>query len=294
MSLVGKIFSVLALILAVFYVGITTALVSLQENYRKQMVNQKADYDTKLQVAKQDYGVLEHKYTALGKERKRLNDENSRLLGENRELRSEWAESAAVNRVQMNIIEDQEKELARRNDQVEGYRTALREKVGQNDRLDELIAGLNGDKKALQAARDEFQDRLTKTENDRENALKEIEKLTEDLTRHVQIGEKIKAERPDVWAEAITRTRKLPPKQAIRGKVTAVDTKLGLVVINAGQRHDVQKDYAFIVFRGDRYIGRVVVDEVFPDVSAAHYVKEDMKADVEVGDDVTTKLVVDF
>jgi len=43
-----------------------------------------------------------------------------------------------------------------------------------------------------------------------------------------------------------------------------------------------------------RYVGRVVVSQVFPDYCAARYSKPDMRGDVEVGDDVTTKLVVDF
>ena len=63
-----------------------------------------------------------------------------------------------------------------------------------------------------------------------------------------------------------------------------------LVVINLGERHGVKKGSTFIVFRKDRYVGKVIVDEVFPDVSAAHHDREAMKGDVEVGDDVTTKL----
>ena len=293
MSLAGKIFAVLSLVLAIFYVGITTALVSLQENYRKQLVNVRSEHKRVTDKAKQDYGDLEHKHTAVTKERNRLEKEFNKLTGEVDNLRKEWAEAAALNRIQQNIIADQEGEIKRLDAQVDSYRTSFTDRSKDNDRLNEKIAGLEDDKAKLTVARDTFQDRLTNAEKDRDNALKEVEKLTEDVSHYVNILTRIKDQRPDVYAEGV-RSEVIHPKKAIRGKVTAVDKKLGLVVINAGQRNEVRKGYSFIVFRGSTYVGKVVIDEVFPDVSAAHYSRPDMRGDVEVGDDVTTKLVVDF
>ncbi len=293
MSLAGKIFSVLAMILAIFYVGITTALVSLQENYRLQLVNQRAKYEDDLDAQKKAYKSLQYKHNALTEDRDRLATENQTLAGEVNTLRDEWAEAAALNRIQQNIIADQDQEIKRISDQVDSYRTNFIDKSKENDQLNEKIAGLEGDKRKLTVARDGFQDRLTAAEKTRDNALKEIDKLTEDVNHYVSILARIRDQRPDVYAEAL-RGEVIHPRKAIRGKVTAVDKKLGLVVINAGQRHDVRKGYSFIVFRDDDYVGKVVVDEVFPDVSAAHYSRPDMRSDVEVGDDVTTKLVVDF
>ena len=76
-------------------------------------------------------------------------------------------------------------------------------------------------------------------------------------------------------------------------RVTAVDAKRGLVVINAGQHQGVAKGMTFIVFRGDRFVGKIIVDKVFPDVSNCRYGKI-MREDVQVGDSVTTKLEIDF
>jgi len=293
MSLVGKIFAVLALIIAVFYVGITTALVSLQENYRQQLVDERAKHKQALDVEQQKYRTLESKRDALSDERDRLAKEATRLEGENKNLRSEWAEALAVNRFQMNIIDDQEKEIRRISDVNTDYLNAIRDKEKVNDTLNERIAELTRQGTELRKARDAFQDRLTETEKDLASALLEIEKLTEDAARYVGIIDHIHREAPDVLRAARTKEI-IPPKKAIRGKVTVVDKKLGLVVINAGQRAEVRPGYSFIVFRGDKYIGKIVVDEVFPDVSAAHYSKLDMRTDVEVGDDVTTRLLVDF
>ncbi|MBL7223540.1 MAG: hypothetical protein ISS72_06795 [Candidatus Brocadiae bacterium] len=293
MSLAGKIFSVLAFILAVFYVGITTALVSMQDNYRTQLAKAEQKH---VKTVEQKDGLIadwEHKHNAIDKEARLIDGKNRMLAAENQELRSEWAEANALTTVQRNIIADQDQEIKRLDAQVDSYRTNFMDANADIKRLGGVIAGLEGDKKALIGARDTFQERLTACEKDRDNALKEIEKLTEDVTRYVALLSDLREQRPDIYAELI-RKDIIEPKKAIRGKVTAVDQKLGLVVINAGQRNDVRKGYQFIVFRGNKYVGKVVIDEVFPDVSAAHYSRPDMAADVEVGDDVTTKLAVDF
>lgn len=78
----------------------------------------------------------------------------------------------------------------------------------------------------------------------------------------------------------------------IRGKVVAASKFHGIAVLNVGETHGVRPRYAFIVYRGDRFIGTLVVDDTFPDMSSAHYGKT-MKAHVEVGDEVTTKLVAE-
>jgi len=78
----------------------------------------------------------------------------------------------------------------------------------------------------------------------------------------------------------------------IRGKVLKVDKLLGVVIVNVGQVNGVRPRYGFIVRRGDRLIGRIVVDETYADMSACHYGRT-MKAHVEVGDEVTTRLAPD-
>ena len=78
----------------------------------------------------------------------------------------------------------------------------------------------------------------------------------------------------------------------IRGKVIAADKFHGVVVINVGELNGVRPRYAFTVYRGEKFVGTIVVDDTFPDMSSAHYGKT-MKGHVEVGDEVTTKLVTE-
>ncbi|NQT85588.1 hypothetical protein HQ560_02420 [bacterium] len=134
--------------------------------------------------------------------------------------------------------------------------------------------------------------RLGHSPNDMARAKEEIRRLKAELAYANDLLAKLKAVHPELWFE-IAPGDGHRPTPMIRAKVTAVDPKLGLVVINAGQRQGVTKGMAFIVFRADKYIGKLIVDEVFPDVSACHYDRPSMHGDPEVGDDVTTKLEVE-
>lgn len=88
----------------------------------------------------------------------------------------------------------------------------------------------------------------------------------------------------------VGRIRGRTPIATIRGRVTAVDKPLGLCVVSVGYLHGVRSRDTFIVHRGEHYIGRIVIDDVYPDYSAARYGRE-MRADVEPGDRITTRLL---
>jgi len=294
MSLAGKIFAVIAMVLAIFYAGITAALMSLQENYKQKWADEKALHDrTKLdwENNKKDLeGIIAQREGELF----RAKNQVGRLLGEVNELRSEWETAAAINRFAMAVIEDQEDQIALLNARVDRYNEDLKATRDDNDKKQAEIDALNAKYTELLKNRDALQDLLTVREKDLTNALKEVQKLTDDLAMANDMLARLKEKDPETYAGLLRPDTQLRPKKVIRGKVTGVDKNLGLVIINVGQRHDVVKGYSFIVFRGDEYIGKIVVDEVFPDMAATHYDRPSMKKDVEVGDDVTTRLTIDL
>jgi hypothetical protein len=304
MNLAGKIFAVASLVVAVFYAGITAALVSYQENYKQRFVDEeKAHEDTKVSLGneladrKTLYDQLEHAH-------RRLKDEKGLVDAEVNQLRNEWTEAARLNKACLACIRDQEQEITNLLDRVERVNTDLKDQRAETDKLKAERDDWKAKHVELLGNRDKLQDLLTIKENDLSVGLKEIERLNSELGEATEIITRINDSYPDLVADARKRAPIVKePKggKVIRGKVTGVDKNLGLVIINAGQRHEVRKGYVFIVFRGDQYIGKVVVDEVFPDMSATHYSREDMKRDkdgtvigVDVGDDVTTRLTIEL
>lgn len=293
MSLAGKIFSVIALVVAVFYAGITAALMSLQENFKQKWSDEKALHDRTKAEADRDRADLK---TIIGQregELARAKEEARILRGERDELRKEWEVAAGINRFAMQVINDQEDQIALLNSRVDRFNDDLKASRAESDAKQRQIEDLEAKGRKLLENRDALQELLTVREKDLTNALKEVEKLTGDLAVALDMLQRLKERDPETYTTLLKTDTQIRPKKVIRGKVTGVDKPLGLVILNIGQRHDVVKGYSFIVFRGDEYVGKIVVDEVFPDMSAAHYDKPSMKKDVEVGDDVTTRLTFD-
>jgi hypothetical protein len=300
MSLVGKIFAVLSLVLAVFYAGITSALLSVQENYKQQLASKITEYDKKLEDKDNELKSRKNMYDQLQGEHTILQRDYARLLGENRELSNEWAEAAAVNLYSKNIIDDQEAYIGRLENQWNVAKQELLDKVKAVDNRDETIKGLNTRIAALVADKDSLADFLKQRDFALKNAETELRKVVNDNTYNTGLLVTLKEQRPDIYHDLITNKLAggggaIQPREVIRGKVVAVNKQAHIVILNVGQRHGVQKGYSFVVFRGSEYVGRVIVDDVSsPDQSAARYDAKWMKSDPEVGDDVTTKLAAEF
>jgi len=294
MSLAGKIFAVISLVMAVFYAGITAALLSLQENYKKRWADEREAHErTKTDDATKYADLLKTKNGLEGLLELAKKD-NLELRGQVREVTQQWWDAARINKLLQADVENQENQIALLN--------------SRNDHLNDDVAELNKQISAKQAEiktltdrntelaknRDGLQDLLTVRERELTNASKELEKVVGDLAQANDMLQRLKERDPQAYRDLLLPSHVVQPKIVIRGKVTGVDKGLGLVILNVGQRNQVAKGYSFIVFRGDEYVGKVIVDEVFPDMSATHYSRPDMKSDVEVGDDVTTRLMIDL
>ena len=84
------------------------------------------------------------------------------------------------------------------------------------------------------------------------------------------------------------RLRTVPdPQASLAGKVVAVHLGVGLVMLNLGESHGVEKGMSFVVRRAKDYVGLVVVEEVFPDMASARIDTRFQKMEVREGDDVT-------
>jgi uncharacterized protein (DUF3084 family) len=112
-------------------------------------------------------------------------------------------------------------------------------------------------------------------------AKKEIKKLADSEERLLA-----------VQTELRNRGVAVPPVQlpVINGRVVRVDTGLGVAVIDKGSKDQVKPNSEFTVYRDNIYVGRLVILDVQPDISAGRVrLLADGKA-VEQGDKVTTQI----
>ena len=75
----------------------------------------------------------------------------------------------------------------------------------------------------------------------------------------------------------------------IRGRVTAVDSALNIVILSVGRDDAVHVGYVFTVFRGDEYVTKLVVDKVEAAWCSGYSVREMEKSPPVVGDVATTR-----
>ena len=75
----------------------------------------------------------------------------------------------------------------------------------------------------------------------------------------------------------------------IEGFVAGVDEKLGLVILSVGSDDDVEVGFEFTVYRRDKFIALVMVENVQEDMSGARVIHLDKGAKVRAGDSVTTR-----
>ena len=295
MSLVGKIFAVISLIIAVFYAGITAALVSMQENFRKKHLNAEAEHKQAEDRWKDIEKNLNDKIGRHETTIKGLNDSLTAANGELKQRRQEW-------RTNNDTIDMQKNEIAALNATVKKLENHLDTFLNDNNNKKKEITRLEGEVARVNGERDVVEKKYKEVFQERDKwwancmrAQKALITLKKDYEFLDSIVVRLKERDPELYRDLLTVTGEKKVEELIRGKITAVDKDLGLVIINRGQKNGVQPGMVFIVYRGDKYVVKVRVDEVFPDVAAATYVpgSKAKGMDAEVGDDVTNRLSVE-
>ena len=76
---------------------------------------------------------------------------------------------------------------------------------------------------------------------------------------------------------------------ALAAKVAAVDEKVNIVILSIGSDDNVKVGYEFTVYRGNKYVGKVVVEDVQKDHCSGYSKKDLQSGEIQVGDDARTR-----
>jgi hypothetical protein len=104
----------------------------------------------------------------------------------------------------------------------------------------------------------------------------ELERKDDDLNSNVE-----NQENPSQVASV-----PMEPISIIMGFVTGVSTRVNLIVINVGDKQGVHVAYKFTIFRGSSYIGRLIVEKVYPQQSAGRVLLDETIEKAKEGDSV--------
>jgi len=261
MSGLGKIFVVLNLVFSLVIVGAAAAYLSHADNWKSK------------------HDELNGKFSALGQERDQAvsdRDTQKRLLSEEIAAKQNEIEDLKIKvddtstQLKDERIDNQQlrDDVTRINSTLQNFQTNMNELQSRNNELVDMNTQLRSDALDAQQAQKEAEDELMRVQDELQQAMGRIQELETQLTALQREKEDLSNTLNVAQAQGFNATDAtgMPDIDAF---VEDVNNEEGFVILNVGANDQVEKGYTFQVYRGDRYLGEVVVDDIFEQSCAA-------------------------
>jgi cell division protein FtsB len=274
MNFVGKVLVFIILGMSLVFMGFAVSVYATHKNWRNEV---EANLRPKLEKAKAENTELQAQREKLESEknteiqakadalvklethRKTLEGENAQLIKERDDISSKEKEAVAA-------LESSSQNLQKLVTEVEGLRTEIRTAQDERDKQFAQVVKLTDEMHASEGE-------LTR--------LKEREK---------QLAAQVAQARALLnlaGMDVNTPLDKSPP--TLRGKVLAINDEK-MIEISLGSDDGLRVNHTLEVFRGNKYIGRVIVLNTTTDKAVAKILPEYTKTPIQKGDDVATRL----
>ncbi len=273
MNLVGKIFIVIVLFFSIVFFAISVTVFQTHRDWRDIAIKNK----TKVEEL-QDRVKLYQSEIEAQKDRLALEQAARRFALSS--LQSKWEQSEA----QLQVLNEQYGKL-----QAEaGTLTTIVSTSSQTlESTLKLNEGLRKDLRDTQQARDGIFAQvvgLTDVKNSLEGTSQILKERNDDLNRLYTLA---KHWLDRVGIDMFSPVDGKPPK--VEGQIVSVGAK-DLLEITIGSDDGIKKGHTLEVFRGSAYLGRVIVQETWPDRAVVQIIPEFRRGIIKVGDRVATKL----
>lgn len=282
MSALAKVFVVVNFVMAVFFFGASATLFLTKVDWKAAYDTYKKSSDVEVNRLRDHQGELSATNDRLTSDLASRTADLDATSADNKKLTERLASSDNEIKIardqvnQVNVVQaEQSKQMTA---QVE-RNTALEEQLSQATASREAALGdmaqANEERNSIKLDLDKAQGELhaMRVSMDELNSSHEELQLRYNYLAARCPGGKI---------------TELPPP--IDAKIVAVDAKAKLVVLSVGRNQKVAKGYNFTVYRGNSFVGKVLVFEVYPDLSGARILFTKEGASVEQGDSASTSL----
>ena len=274
MTLLGKIFTVLIFIMSVSFCILAVATFATHRNWKNDAMVRKAEIE-KLQ------GELKDKSTEI------LNAKNE-LAIEQASRRSALATLQAKLSLLLADLTKYTEELSQKNSQ-------LTEETQAANVAEQSLAAITAEtaklREEIRLAQQDRNDQYLKAVS-LVDKLNQAEALREQLEiRNVQLQDLYGqldrvAKRMGFSRDSLVSA--IPPK--VDGVITAINEAQGLVEVSIGSDDGLKKGHMLQVFRGDTYLGQIILREVNKDKAVGDIDKKMQRGRMKKDDNVTTKL----
>jgi chromosome segregation ATPase len=281
MSVVAKILVVLNLFLAIGFLGASATFLGVQENYKVQLAETKADLQSKIDD---------------------LDANNQKLARDLSDQQALTAEKEANNEGLTAAAEVKEQEFAR-------LREVHNQLLGQYERLSQTakdlqstIDSLNADKNRLINEKDAALGEKRTAVDERNTAVTEQKRLENEIAglqdQVAELEKRIVATSKQLedtnlvvalYRQKFGEIGNAMAPEAIAAVVAAVNNDLNIVLLSVGRDDKVKEGYEFTIYRGSEYVATVVIDKVEKDHCSGYSKKEVERLPIAVGDKGTTR-----
>ncbi|MFZ5829317.1 MAG: hypothetical protein ACOY3P_04480 [Planctomycetota bacterium] len=287
MNLVGKIFTVMILVVSLVLASFAVAVYATHKNWRLAVDNPTASPEHPLGLKQR----LEQVQTEL----QDLEAKREILAGELEKEKAARADVRAKLETEVNRLRDQAQQLEDANQKIEAARTAT---VTQ---LETALADLGH----VSEERNQLRTSIDQALQDREKHQTQVVRLTEqvhqlnlELTRLKSLNDTLAAD--FARAQKVLQHFDLSKDMDISGTPPVVEGVViatpgnGVVEISIGEDDGLQRGHRLEVYRSNgnttNYVGRIEIVRTYPERSVARILPEFQKANVLEGDLVASKL----
>lgn len=278
-----KAFIIVNCILSILFFAVSIVLLAHQFDYRSLYL------ETKFEAAETQEELSNQKEEALHSAEKYEKERSialEQLNVKTQELKNE-----------IERRKDKESQLAYYMEQMKDVQTNIKD---INERLaekDNRIADLEKEKDNLKLVKEEAikdredakeeQQRLELALSDLQGEMAEKEKLLQKSEKELSEARMIIKSVQDNGVNIPSLFQRTKP---MNGQVVAVSKEVNIVMLSVGEDEGVAKGDKFTVYRGSQFIGQVVVEEPYKDMSAARIIKDMTTKEIQKGDSVTTRI----
>ncbi|MCO5165324.1 MAG: hypothetical protein M9894_03025 [Planctomycetes bacterium] len=287
MSLLAKIFIVIQTVLVMVYLGMTATLYQHRRDWRTSYQKLKTRYTTMVSRSQKEIQALRTFVIA----------KDELVASKEREVRS------------LKTSLDQQVALAQRNNQLLQEKTVEFNQLNQNmTRLSQRLEEALQFNRQLNDRKSELEGLLEVATNRRATAEGQVARLTTLTTSLEQDLADLRGQFADTRRQL--REKELlismaqgagvdfellvpgPPVPAIDGNVVAVKTDVSppLVLLSVGLDDKVERGFHFSIYRGTKFIGKVVVERVLRDSAGCRVLFTADGAQIQPGDNAATRL----
>ncbi|MFQ5654473.1 MAG: hypothetical protein ACE5GW_07060 [Planctomycetota bacterium] len=285
MSNLAKVFVVLNLVLALCFLAASATVFQTQVNWKAEA--EKSDRIHKQDLArwkdmKED---LDGRNTTLKENNQVLDSRNARLDSENKDLnnqigdlRKEVAETKAKIGDLEGRIAAKDEHLQQKDEELACKSETIETLTDRESRAQEAKKSAEMDRARAVLAKDQLAKQLTDTSKE----LAGMREKNEDLALLVAHFQKTGI------SPVVVPSQIAPP---LDGQVVKVAPDVNLVILSIGSDDGVEKGHEFTIYRGDRFVAKVRVENLLADMCSAEILYREKDAAIAVGDKATTRLI---